>query len=67
MYLAAGHAAVGDQGGAIEWLQRYDSPRNLHFLLHLRCDALLDPLTGNPEFQALRDQVKLPGCRSASS
>jgi Tfp pilus assembly protein PilF len=65
VYLAAAHAAAGDRGAGVEWLRRFDSARNLHFQLHLRCDPVLDVLAGDAGFRALRDQVKLPRCSGA--
>jgi hypothetical protein len=39
--------------GAIAWLRRFTPSNDLHFQLHLRCDAPFDPIAGDPGFRAL--------------
>ena len=53
VWIAEAHAAVGDTAGALDWLRRYHPQRDLHFLLHLRCDAAFRPLAGLPAFRAI--------------
>jgi hypothetical protein len=38
---------------ALDWLERYRAHGDLHFQAHLRGDAPLDALRGEPRFQAL--------------
>ena len=53
VYLAEGWGAVGDRNRAFGWLQRYEQPLDLHFLLHLRYDPSMDALRSDPRFAAL--------------
>ncbi len=65
VYLARAYVAVGESGRAIEWLARYEAPRDLHFQVHLRCDPPLAPLHSNPRFRALLEIPRPPpgrGC-----
>ena len=65
VWLAQAHAAVGDVDGALAWLGRFDRPRDLHFQLHLRCDAPFDPIAKDPHFRALLTRPRPPagaGC-----
>jgi tetratricopeptide (TPR) repeat protein len=51
--LASAYATLGDGRKAIEWLEKHESRRSLHFQLHLQRDPMLDPLRRNPRFVAL--------------
>lgn len=51
--LAGVYLALGDVDRAFSWLERYLPRRDLHFRLHLRFEPGLDPLRGDPRFQAL--------------
>ena len=51
--LASAYAAVGHREKALRWLERYRPRGDLHFQLHLRHDAQLDPLRTDPRFAAL--------------
>jgi tetratricopeptide (TPR) repeat protein len=53
VYLAQAYAAVGETERAMQLLNRYDPPRDLHFQLHLRCDPPFDPLRKDKRFQSL--------------
>ena len=57
--VATAYAALGDVDGALSWLRRYPEPRDLHFQLHLRCDAPLAVLARDARYRALL----LPGTR----
>ncbi|HEX5634724.1 MAG TPA: protein kinase [Gemmatimonadales bacterium] len=52
-YMAQAHAAVGDTEAALRWIERYTPTRDLHFQVHLRCDARFAPLAREPRFRAL--------------
>ena len=52
-YIAAGYATLGDTARALRMLERYDPRGDMHFQLHLHCDAGLDPLRGLTRFKAL--------------
>jgi tetratricopeptide (TPR) repeat protein len=53
VYLGEAKAAVGDRKGAVQALGRYDTPRDMHFQLHLRCSPTFAPLEQDPAFRAL--------------
>jgi tetratricopeptide (TPR) repeat protein len=52
-FLAQAHAALGEIDQAIAWLRKYDTPRDLHFQMHLRCDPPFDVIAGDPRFRSL--------------
>jgi tetratricopeptide (TPR) repeat protein len=51
--LASAYAAAGKREKALQWLERYHPRASLHFQLHLRYDAQLDPLRTDPRFAAI--------------
>jgi len=51
--LASAYATVNQDARALQWLERYEPRRDLHFQLHLRRDLRLDPLRGQARFQHL--------------
>jgi tetratricopeptide (TPR) repeat protein len=53
IYLAEGHAALGDIDAALKTLGRYGSPRDMHFQLHLRCSPTFAPLQHDARFRAM--------------
>jgi len=53
IFLAVAHAALGRNDQAIEWIRRYSPREDVHFQLHLRCEASFAPLTKDPRYQAL--------------
>lgn len=53
IYLSEVYAALGDVDNALTWLARVEVPRDLHFQLHLRCDAPFDPIAADRRFQRL--------------
>ena len=53
IWLAEAHTAVGETDRALEWLEQYEPRADLHFQLHLRCDAPFDPLRDHPRFHSL--------------
>jgi tetratricopeptide (TPR) repeat protein len=53
VYLAHAYAALVQPNRAIGWLKRYQTPSDLHFQLHLRCDPPLEPLHGTASFREL--------------
>jgi tetratricopeptide (TPR) repeat protein len=52
-YVAAGYTAIGDTARSLGILERYEPRGDMHFQLHLHCDAGLDPLRAMPRFDAL--------------
>jgi tRNA A-37 threonylcarbamoyl transferase component Bud32/tetratricopeptide (TPR) repeat protein len=53
VYLAEVDAAVGDIDGAMRTLGMYQTRRDLHFQLHLRCSPTFAPMAGDSRFRAL--------------
>ncbi|HEX5577103.1 MAG TPA: protein kinase, partial [Gemmatimonadaceae bacterium] len=53
VFLAEVHAALGNNDPAIEWIRRYSPLEDLHFQLHLRCEAALAPLAKDPRYPSL--------------
>jgi len=53
VWLAEAYAALGARTEALWWLERFRPGRDSHFQMHLRLDPPLDPLRGEPRFQAL--------------
>jgi serine/threonine-protein kinase len=53
VYVASGYAVSGDTVRAVRFLERYSPRADMHFQLHLQCDAGLDPLRGMPTFRSL--------------
>ena len=53
IFVAEVYAALGRNDRAIEWIRRYSPLDDLHFQLHLRCEAALAPLTKDPRYRAL--------------
>jgi tetratricopeptide (TPR) repeat protein len=51
--LASAYASVNQDARALQWLERYQPRRDLHFQLHLRRDLRLDPLRAQTRFQRL--------------
>lgn len=60
IWLSQAHAALGQADRALEWIAQYEPRADLHFQLHLRCDAPFDPIRGSPRFQALLILVSRP-------
>lgn len=52
IFIAWGHAALGEPARALDWLERFRPSGDLHFHQHL-LDQPLDPLRAQPRFQAL--------------
>ncbi len=53
LFLAEVHATLGNNDKAIEWIRRYSPLEDLHFQLHLRCEAALAPLARDPRYRSL--------------
>jgi len=53
LYLAEVYAALGEIDGAIRTLGMYQTSRDLHFQLHLRCSPTFAPMEGDSRFRAL--------------
>lgn len=62
VYLAQAHVALDEHGPAVAWLRRYSPREDLHFQLHLRCDAPFDPLRQEADFRALLLSSPGGGC-----
>jgi tetratricopeptide (TPR) repeat protein len=53
LWLAQVHAALGNVDAALATLGRYQTPRDVHFQLHLRCDPGFAPVERDSAFRAL--------------
>ena len=53
IYLAEVHAAVGDIPAAMRALGLYQTPRDMHFQLHLGCSPTFTPLERDSAFRAM--------------
>ena len=53
LWLAQVHAALGNAGAALSTLGRYQTTRDVHFQLHLRCDPGFAPIERDSAFRAL--------------
>ena len=53
IFLAEVYAALGQNDRAIEWIRRYSPLEDLHFQVHLRCEAALAPLAKDPRYRSL--------------
>ncbi|HUR92867.1 MAG TPA: protein kinase [Gemmatimonadaceae bacterium] len=57
IYLAHAYAALAEREKAVRWIEQHEPRADLHFQLHLRCDAPFDVIRGDPRFQALLTAV----------
>jgi serine/threonine-protein kinase len=55
--VAAVCVRLGDKNEAIEWLQRSYQNKEFNLLNAINVDPLLDPLRGDPRFEALAEKV----------
>jgi adenylate cyclase len=53
VFIAWAYVALGQPARALDWLERFRPVGDLHFQRHLKGDKPLDPLRGEPRFQAL--------------
>ena len=53
VYFGQAYAQLGDVDRAVSWLARYPTHEDLHYQLHLRCDAALAPLANDARYRAL--------------
>jgi adenylate cyclase len=52
------YMGLGDQKQAVDWLERsYQAKESFALLLIIKVDPLLDPLRGNPRFEALVNKI----------
>jgi serine/threonine protein kinase len=56
--IASAYAAAGKRENALQWLERYQPRSSLHFQLHVRYDAQLDPLRKDRRFAAILTPVR---------
>jgi tetratricopeptide (TPR) repeat protein len=61
--IASAYAAAGKREKALQWLERYQPRANLHFQLHVRYDAQLDPLRKDPRFAAILKESMSTGAK----
>lgn len=57
---AAIHAALGDTGAALDWLERALEERS-YWLIYLNVDPALDAIRSDPRFAAVPQRAGLPG------
>ena len=55
--VAAVCVRLGDKNEAIAWLQRSYQNKDFNLLNTINVDPLLDPLRGDPRFEALAEKV----------
>jgi len=60
VYVAQAWADLGDAGRAVQWLEKYERSRDLHFQLHLRCDPSFARIAGAVGYRALLLPIR--GC-----
>jgi tetratricopeptide (TPR) repeat protein len=53
VFIASVNAALGHNDRALDWVRRYSPLEDLHFQLHLRCEAALAPLAKDPRYRSL--------------
>ena len=53
VFVAQAYAQLGDVDRAMSWLTRYPTHADLHYQLHLHCDAALAPLVNDTRYRAL--------------
>lgn len=53
VFLAEAYGGVGDIDHALAWLAKVEPRNDLHFQLHLRCDAAFAPIAANRRFLGL--------------
>jgi len=53
VYVSQAYAQLGDVDRAVSWLGRYPTHEDLHYQLHVRCDAALAPLANDARYRAL--------------
>ena len=52
------YIGLGDNEQAIDWLERsYEAKESFALLLYIRVDPLLEPLRGDPRFEALAEKI----------
>ena len=61
VFVAQAYAQLGDADRALSWLARYPTHEDLHYQLHLRCDAALAPLANDARYRALLRPGTRPG------
>lgn len=61
VYMSHAYAALNEVDRAVRWIEAYEPRADVHFQLHLRCDAPFDVIRANPRFQS----VLVPASRSA--
>jgi len=63
VYVAQAYAQLGDVDRAVSWLASYPTHEDLHYQLHVRCDAALAPLANDARYRALlRPGTRLGDC-----
>lgn len=53
VYVAHAYAALGDANRAVWWLKRYPVQRDLHYQIHIRCDASFEAIASKAEYRSL--------------
>jgi tetratricopeptide (TPR) repeat protein len=56
-FVALNYASLGDKNEAIKWLQRSYENKEFRFIAYINVLPQLDPLRGDPRFQALAEKV----------
>jgi tetratricopeptide (TPR) repeat protein len=61
-YLAVDYLRLGDKSQAIDWLERSYRDKEA-FITYIKVDPLLDPLRGDPRFEALAEKILPRGAK----
>ena len=56
----AGDIGLGDKEKAIDWLERSYEAKETGNITYIKVDPFLDPLRGNPRFEALANKIIPP-------
>jgi len=51
------HLALGDKDQALDWLEKAAQERGLTYFNFIKVDPFLDPLRGDPRFEAVMQKV----------
>jgi len=57
------HLGLGENGQAIDWLERCYQLKAFGVIINIKVDPELDPLRGDPRFEALVEKIVPPGAR----
>jgi len=62
-FVALNYASLGDKNEAIKWLQRSYQNKEFRFIAYIKVLPQLEPLRGDPRFEALAEKVIPPDAK----